>query len=321
MVDQTIFDAFVRHSVYIERYKARVARQIVEIVEALGADLFDLVSRSDFERMTRRDLDAMLADVSRMTKAAYAPAIEEIEAQLQGFVSSEAAWIARAFDLGVPSDADLWASVKARPFNGKLLREWLADLPKATAGRVRSVIRQGYVEGIGPAEIARQIRGTRTRQGVMDVSRRGAEAMVRTAIAHTAGRARTVTYERNPTIRFEQWVSVLDHRTTPVCRGRDGKLYPKGKGPRPPAHIGCRSTTIPVTSRAKVAAETRGTYGDWLKRQPKHVQDEILGPTRARLWRRGGVSLDRFIDKSGQEYTLDELKARDAEAWAEAFGE
>jgi SPP1 gp7 family putative phage head morphogenesis protein len=321
MVDRATFDAFVRHSVYIERYKARVAREIVEIVAALGVDLFDLVSRSDLQSMTRRNLDAMLAEVNRMTKAAYAPAIEEIEAHLRDFASSEAAWQARAFDLGVPSDADLWASVKSRPFNGKLLRDWLSDLPAGTSKRVRGVIRQGYVEGLGSAEVARQIRGTRSRQGIMDTSKRGAEAMVRTAIAHTAGRARAVTYEQNPTIRFEQWVSVLDHRTTPVCRGRDGTLYPKGKGPRPPAHIGCRSTTIPVTSRSKVAAETRGTYSDWLKRQPKHVQDDILGEARAKLWRDGGLTLDRFIDKSGQEYTLAELKARDAEAWAEAFGE
>ena len=321
MVDQATFDAFVRHSVYIERYKARVAREIAAIVESVGVELFDLVARSDFERMTRRDLDAMLAEVNRIVKAGYEPVPGEIEAQLREFAGAEAAWHGRAFALAVPSDADLWSAVKSRPFNGKLLKEWLSDLPKGTSQRVRAAIRQGYVDGTGPVEIARQIRGTRNRQGIMDISKRGAEAMVRTAVAHTAGRARTVTYEQNPTIRYEQWLSVLDHRTTPVCRGRDGKFYPKGKGPRPPAHIGCRSTTIPVTSRGKVAAEVRGTYDDWLKRQPRDVQDEILGPSRAKLWRKGGVTLDRFVDKSGKEYTLDELRARDAEAWQEAFGD
>lgn len=42
------------------------------------------------------------------------------------------------------------------------------------------------------------------------------------------------------------WVSALDHRTTPFCQAADGKRFKKGKGPRPPAHINCRSIIIIV---------------------------------------------------------------------------
>ncbi len=60
------------------------------------------------------------------------------------------------------------------------------------------------------------------------------------------------------------------------------------------------------------------TYQQWLKRQPKGFQDEVLGKSKAKLFRKGGLSLDRFVDASGQEYTLEQLRRREAAAFAQA---
>lgn len=322
----TDYNSNVRHAIYIERYKRRVARQIIELIDGLSQDLFRTVIQSDLDRMTRRELDRLLAQINRMVATGYEPVVANLEEALKEFAVYEAQWqggqIGRfVADLAIPSDADLWAAMYARPFQGKLLRDWLKDLPANTAARVRQTIRQGYVDGVGPLEIARQIRGTRGRQGIMDISKRGAETMARTAVAHTATAAREKTYQANPEINGEQWVSVLDGRTTAICRGRDGTIYEVGKGPRPPAHPNCRSTMIPVTSGNRSALNTRPTYNDWLKQQPESVQDDILGPTRGKLFREGGYTVDRFIDKSGQEYTLDQLRAKDREAFDEAIAE
>lgn len=54
----------------------------------------------------------------------------------------------------------------------------------------------------------------------------------------------------------------------------------------------------------------RMTYQEWLKSQSAEFQDDVLGPTRGKLFREGGVTLDRFVNRSGDELTLDELKAR-----------
>jgi hypothetical protein len=48
-------------------------------------------------------------------------------------------------------------------------------------------------------------------------------------------------------------------------------------------------------------------YGAWLKAQPAAVQDAALGATRARLFREGGLAVDRFVDPAGRPLTLDEL--------------
>jgi hypothetical protein len=123
---------------------------------------------------------------------------------------------------------------------------------------------------------------------------------------------------------------------TPICQGLDGKVFPLDSGPRPPAHINCRSATVPVLKswremgidRDEVPAGTRAsmngqvaateTYGEWLRKQPAAVQEEALGKAKARLFRDGGLTVDRFAAPTGRAYTLDELRAREARAFEKA---
>lgn len=340
----SFYDATVRHAIYIERYKARVVREILDLLGEVEGDLFTLVAQSDLERMTRRDLDRLLAAVNRVVTDGYGPINQQIEDALRSFGVYEAEWTVQNLlraglvtDIGIPSDADLWSAMYSRPFQGRLLREWLRDLPANTSQRVRQAIRQGYVDGLGPVAIARQLRGTRANPGVLGASRRGVEAMVRTAIAHTSSASRDRTYRQNSAITGVQWVSVLDHRTSEICRHNDGRVGPVEPDPtwraprgfevlqprmaRPPAHIACRSTVVPITRGNAAALRTRPTYNDWLTRQPASVQDDVLGPSRGRLFREGNFTVDRFSDPTGQQYTLDELRARDAAAFDEVFAD
>ncbi len=60
------------------------------------------------------------------------------------------------------------------------------------------------------------------------------------------------------------------------------------------------------------------TYQTWLKRQNAAFQDDILGRTRGALFRRGGLTLDKFVNRKGDEITLRELARREAEAFRKA---
>ena len=161
--------------------------------------------------------------------------------------------------------------------------------------------------------------------GVTALNKRQAQALVSTAVAHTANEARQTFYGANDDlIKGVQWISTLDARTTPICQSRDGTIYPVDSGPRPPAHFRCRSSTAPVLKSYKelgidldeAPAGTRAsmdgqvpeaeTYQSWLKKKPAAFQDEVLGPTRAKLFREG-MELDRFVDQSGKEYTFNQL--------------
>jgi hypothetical protein len=117
-------------------------------------------------------------------------------------------------------------------------------------------------------------------------------------------------------VKGVEWVSTLDNRTTPICISRDGKIYPVGKGPRPPAHINCRSVTAPVLEAIEgVTPFTRQTYREWLAKQSAATQDEILGRARGALLRSGGLSVDKFVDKAGKVLTLEQLKEKNAKAF------
>lgn len=44
------------------------------------------------------------------------------------------------------------------------------------------------------------------------------------------------------------------------------------------------------------AGSSKTTYGEWLARQPAAVQEDVLGPARYKLFSKGELSIDRFVD-------------------------
>lgn len=224
-----------------------------------------------------------------------------------------------------------------QPIQGKPMKKWWDDLTARTQEKITTEIGKGLSQGETADQIVRRVRGTQAngyRDGALNATREQAAAIVRTTSNHVTTQAREVTYgEMESVLKGVQWVATLDTKTCPICGPLDGKVFQLKEGPRPPAHWNCRCTTAPVTkslaeiikgSKAKKAeaaelsASTRAsmdgqvpdavTYNDWVKRQPKDVQDEIFGPGRARLLRSGQISPKDLVTKTGRLRSLDELK-------------
>ena len=337
-----ILSATVRHSIYLERYKARIVKDVLALVRDVEDSITAAAIKADIERLTRRDLEQLLANIKRRIDDGYKPVAELIDREVQGLAGYEAQWQLDMFRATVPvdlswtspADAQIYAAAVARPFNGMLLQEWFQGLPDGQFSRIRQAIRQGYVEGRPTAQIVRDIVGTRSTKGVADVSRRAAETATRTALAHTANVARNEVFKANRSLlKGVEWVSTLDGRTSMFCRAMDGKLLPLDSGPRPPAHPNCRSAVIPSVKSSKalgLAGLPPGTrasmngqasaelnYDAWLRQQPVAFQDEVLGRSKGRLFR-AGLQMDRFIDRGGIELTLDQLREREAAVWSKA---
>lgn len=189
--------------------------------------------------------------------------------------------------------------------------------------------------------------------GATQITRNYADSITRTAVNAVSNATKQEYYEQNPDLFQEElFVATLDARTTIVCASNDGKRFKVGKGPRPPLHWRCRSLRIaiildevigtrPVRNfteqqlkrefagtgkstgykawRARRVRELTGTaparltYNEWLKRQSARFQDDILGPTRGRLFRENKLSLDKFVNRNGKTYTIKQLKEMDAE--------
>lgn len=59
-------------------------------------------------------------------------------------------------------------------------------------------------------------------------------------------------------------------------------------------------------------------WPEWFARQPHAFQDQHLGATRAKLYRRGRLPLEAFADQDGNEIPLSELAKSDAAAFRSA---
>jgi SPP1 gp7 family putative phage head morphogenesis protein len=163
-------------------------------------------------------------------------------------------------------------------------------------------------------------------------------ALVRTSVNQVANAASQQVYESNQDItRRYRYIATLDTRTSAICRALDGKEFDYGKGPTPPQHFNCRSTTVAVVNydqlsknfgfkveppppgkRASmdgpVPADT--SYGEWLSKQGRSVQAEVLGqgkvPYFNLLSRKHGPrdAMAKLVRDDGSELTLDQLRQR-----------
>jgi SPP1 gp7 family putative phage head morphogenesis protein len=349
--NERLADLAVAHAIDLTRYSNGVVRRMIGLLNRVDVDLFaQLLLALDGmspESFTVQRLDSLLAGVQRLNAQAYRQIGAELDEELLALAGYEASYqhralqsvlptqVAEALVLNTVSANQVYAAVMARPFQGKLLSEALAGVEAARAARIRDAIRMGFVEGETISQMVRRLRGTKTQgfaDGLLEVDRRGAEALVRTAVNHTANYARQALFEANDELVKEwQFLSTLDGRTTITCASLSGKTFPIGQGPQPPRHWNCRSTSVPVLASAwaslglskseidpgtqssmdgQVAADV--SYSQWLRGKTAAFQDDVLGAERGKLFRDGKVSIDRFTDNKGRVYSLDDLRKRDA---------
>ncbi len=65
-------------------------------------------------------------------------------------------------------------------------------------------------------------------------------------------------------------------------------------------------------------APAKTTYQQFLTRQTAEFQNDVLGVTRGKLFRDGGLTLDKFVDHTGKLFTLDQLAVAHAAAFKAA---
>lgn len=347
-----------RNQVLIERLKANEVKKFAPFLERIERQLrMKLVGGGITGYQAQRIaflLDSIAQDIhdvigeyrTALTGDLIDIAIQQAQAEAKqlGSVSRES-----GFEPNIPSAEQVKSAVLSAPLavkgynDGQLLESWLKNWSDAQAETVTGIIRQGYYQGQTTDQIARAMRGTqglRFQDGSLARIDRSNTTLVRTAIQHCAQIARQSFYDRNSDIIVGvQWVSTLDSRTTATCRSLDGSRYQLDKGPRPPLHPACRSTTVPVlddafdvldkgATRSSKGAEggqqvpAGQTYYEWLKTQPSSFQDIAIGPARAKLLRSGGLSAERFAElqlgTNFQPLTLDEMRRLEPTAFSRA---
>jgi SPP1 gp7 family putative phage head morphogenesis protein len=342
--NETLVDAATLHAIRIERLKNGIVRRMMAVLGRTDADLVIQLEKQ-IEKMgstiSIARIDSMLKSVRELNSEAYIALNKALEGEMRDFVKYEVTYQRDLFQKVIPVDVSInsvnaeqvYAAAMARPFQGRLLNEWMKGLEADRAIKIRDAIRIGVIEGQTIQQMTQRIRGTKANayaDGLLGISRRNAETIIRTAVSHTQNFARERVMKANEDIiKGEQFVATLDGRTSPECIQNDGRVFDIGEGPIPPLHFNCRSVRvavlksfrelgydideIPESTRAsldgQVPADT--TYDGWLRTQPKEIQEEVLGKTRAELYRSNELQVTQFINNKGEFYPLDELRKKD----------
>jgi len=303
---------------------ARVMRDEVlpNIARTLDRLPFNSLKGTDFRLIQLRNAiqNGMAWDqvTNPLTNAMRDLAVDEAGvtiAQLKSATPIDLAFITPGPDL-------LIAAVMEQPFNGVLMSEWFAKVGAKAQQDIYEAFRVGMIEGKSIPRMSADLLDRNYEAFTTNGIQRAvdnAQAVARTAANLVQNRARQTVYRANEDIvKGVEYIATLDDRTTFICMKLHGNVYPIGEGERPPQHWNCRSTTIPVlkswrelgidkddiTKQEQADMDGRvpkpKTFDAWLNTKPERVQNKLLGPVRAQMWREGRVAdVSGFVDNNG----------------------
>jgi SPP1 gp7 family putative phage head morphogenesis protein len=355
-VNTEILDSITGRALDLQRLTAGQLRDSARFLKALEGDIVAQLARIDPtgigapSRQAAR-LEKLLDQTRETIRNAYRAESTRMVGELRELADIETAFAASSVNKALGATVittsvtrgQLAAIVDGVLIQGAQVSDWLSRQAGDTLQRFTDTMRLGIAEGETNAALVRRIRGGTQNgemvQGFMDVSRRNAESLVRSATQAVSQKSRQSLYEANQDlVKALQWVSTIDLRTTLECATRDGLTYtveghepidhslPWGGGPGN-LHWGCRSTSVPVLKSLRelgfdidLPASTRAsmtgqiaedtTFEGWLSRRTDAQQDANLGAGRAKLWRDGKIKFRDLVDGNGRELTLAELRER-----------
>ena len=326
------------------------ARLLVELEKVNPDDITVKLLRGKLKGVRDVNRQAFLGTFETLTDELLAFAKHETEFQYSLFDSLLPDPILKHLSLERVSEEQVYSAAISKPFQGNLLSGWAASAEEDRLTRIINAVKSGFLAGDDIETIARKIRGTKAnayKDGVLESGRRNVTSITKTAVNHLAAVARDKMATNNSDIiECKQWDSTLDNKTSHWCIARDGKRYtldgkPIGHdipylGGAGRIHFCCRSTELLITkswrelgidideldegTRASMDGQVPAklTYMEWLQKQSFYRQTQVLGITRARLLRDGGMKVSEMFTDKGEFLTLNQLRDIDSRAFEDA---
>ena len=232
--------------------------------------------------------------------------------------------------------------------NGETVEKAFRGIATRNQALLARTIRAGVFSGESVNSIAKKLVGelnfedTAKAAGQTKLATHQIKTIVRTSVNQVQNQASQAVYAANKKVapRYE-YVATLDSKTSNVCKRLDGRKFQYNRGPTPPQHFNCRSTTVPVVDYeglskrkgfedlteppvGKVVSRPSATgrvpqgtqYGDWLLQQDKKLQVKTLGTAKkvdffkklAKKEGSGHAAIRKMIRNDGTELPLDKLE-------------
>lgn len=336
----SLLTSLISHQIWLQRTASGEVKDLAPFIKEMRDEIKrQVLLFGDDGRSTAR-LNKLLRDLEEALAGITGDWQTKLTEDLKELAAYEAEWNVKTLAANVnaefitPTAEQVWAAAEFQPLS---LSDKPVDFTKLMDGwgetevaRLVTGVKMGFVQGQTTRQIVSAVAGP---GGLADVSERNAATVIRTALSHVSNEARNETYRQNDDI-IEKYeiIATLDSRTSTICRSLDGQEYEIGKGPMPPFHPNCRTTTAPVISSefdfldkgakraakgadggTQVSADT--TYYEFLKQQPAWFQDQALGPVRGKIFRNSGISPEEFrvisVDGFGNPLTLKQMAELD----------
>ena len=272
-----VADGIITHAVNLERLKSSEVQAVWAMLRKVQGDIIEQLNALDPTAVggkTRiKRLERLLNNTKATIRANYALIQKNHSGTLTTIADLEGKAIQQAVGAGVggepkigvallnslPPTPVLRALVNNTLIMGAPHKEHWARQAGDLQQRFQDQMREGILAGEGVDNLVRRVRGTQAgnfKDGIMEVKRYQAAALVRTSVQAVSNAARQTVIEANADIfNGVQWLSTLDSRTSDICKARSGLRWDNDFNPighskqwsAPPAHWNCRSVVTPIT--------------------------------------------------------------------------
>jgi hypothetical protein len=307
---------FVDHGVRLVQTADHLTQQTQGRLRDVAAAIVALLAATDFSNA--EDVSAALLAARSLLDGAYRRIAADSTVSLADLPAIEAAFVVSTINR--TADATLMRTprltVTEPELDGATLSAWWDAQRDDTSHKLAHLIRAAVTAGWAADRIADLVQQpTSPLAGAL----RNAETLTHTAVQRVAMDARNATLTANSAVvEGLQVVATLDSKTCAQCLAYDGSTYDRSGAPLgdtvlpwnggPAYHFNCRCGTVPIL--VGEGAPESPSAEDWLDSKTQEEQDDMLGPGRAELYRKGSLTLRDLVSGTGQQLSLADLRKK-----------
>jgi len=269
-IPKKIHNDAIKDQIYFEQYSNGISKSVQNLLETAQAEIAGAIAKNDptaptMTKWKAARLEKLNEDISDILDVTYNEAEKITNKALLSVGLVQADNVVNKFNSAIGVDIftvtltrdNVQSIVENSMIQGKVIGDWWATAKEASKAKISAslaagtqAIQIGMVQGESIGQLVRRITGTKTTPGIMNVSKREANALVRTSVMQVAGNTRAEVFKANADVLAGiTFVATLDSRTTPICRAIDGASYDMDMKPiggkaipfpgNPPLHWQC----------------------------------------------------------------------------------
>lgn len=337
----------MKRLINLERLKQSLVNDFGKTLKSVDEYLQKAVFNREVKSLNAREIKQLTTNADKELQGLFLAYMDGLKGNWRGLfghrykVQNDEAYSTIRKRLNTPKSLLAYADQAfSKPLNltanvGVSLDDLTKSFSKTESERIIRAIRFAHSDGLTNDKLVQMIRGSRAKRyqdGILNTTTRNAQTIARTGTAIMASEAQQAfIHENSDIIKGIKVLATLDTRTSPICRHLDHQFMPIDKAKYPPYHFNCRSSfeivydgyTPPKQRASEHGVVENQSYYEWLKRQVPEYQDEVLGKTRGKLFRDGGMSVEKFkslqLDKNFTPLTLEQMRELEPKAFERAF--